>query len=330
MGRRAILLTGLVVACVLGAVAYVVVSVTSATDTTASGPARAVGLPDAPYLVFRTLDRDDPGNYGHLAVAPLGNLEDRTVSTASCERLHVAGGRGICVQLAGRVPLRYRARILDGDLVPRDSVPLQGFPSRARVSPDGRLGSVTSFVSGHSYAELGVFSTETTIIDLTSGTVVIDNLEDVPIDRDGERVDSIDANLWGVTFAPDSDAFYATLSTGGRTYLVKGSVRGGRMNVVRENAECPSLSPDGDRVVYKKRGGGDGLWRFTMLDLATMRETPLAETASIDDQVEWIDGGTVAYRNGEALWSVPADGSGRPTRLTSGADSPAAVQVPET
>ena len=37
-------------------------------------------------------------------------------------------------------------------------------------------------------------------------------------------VTAVDVNFWGVTFARDSDRFYATMATGGKTYLIEGSV----------------------------------------------------------------------------------------------------------
>lgn len=60
--------------------------------------------------------------------------------------------------------------------------------------------------------------------------------------------------------------------------------------------------------------------------------TPLAETASVDDQPAWLDGHTVAYTLRQAdgrpdVWSVPADGSGAPRLLVPGAESPAALGV---
>ncbi len=183
-------------------------------------------------------------------------------------------------------------------------------PSRARVSDDGRLGSVTTFVAGHSYASLGVFSTQARIFDMVKGTTIVKSLENWPVTKDGKVVNAADRNFWGVTFAPDGDTFYATLATGGTTYLVRGSIAKKSMTTIHENVECPSISPDGTRIAYKKRTGADGLWRLTVLDLATMSETPLAETQPIDDQVEWLDDDTVIYGNGEAIWSVPADGGG--------------------
>ena len=199
-------------------------------------------------------------------------------------------------------------------------------PSRARVSDDGRLGSVTTFVAGHSYASLSVFSTQARILDMVAGTTIVKSLENWTVTRDGTVVNAGDRNFWGVTFGPDGDTFYATLATGGTTYLVRGSVARKSMTTIHENVECPSVSPDGRRIAYKKRTGADGLWRLTVLDVATMSETPLAEEQPIDDQVEWLDDATIIYGNGEAIWSVPADGGGHAERFLAGADSPSIVR----
>jgi hypothetical protein len=53
-----------------------------------------------------------------------------------------------------------------------------------------------------------------------------------------------------------------------------------------------------------------------------MRETPLAEPRSIDDQVEWLDDDRVLYGADHAVWTVPADGSGAPVKYLAGAGSP--------
>ena len=74
-------------------------------------------------------------------------------------------------------------------------------------------------------------------------------------------------NFWGVTFARDSNVFYATLMTNRQTYLVKGDVAAQAMTVLRENVECPSLSPDGKRAVFIRD------WNLWVRDVATGRNT---------------------------------------------------------
>jgi hypothetical protein len=180
-------------------------------------------------------------------------------------------------------------------------------------------------VSGHSYADVGAFSTRASIIDLRSERELTD-LEQFAITKNGSRFDSIDFNFWGVTFAKDTGRFYATLASGGKTYLIEGDVKARTATVLRENVECPSLSPDQTRIVFKKLMRDPGIWRYHVLDLATMRETPLAETRPIDDQAEWLDDDHVLYRTGEETWVVPADGSGAPRRYLSRSDSPAVVR----
>jgi Tol biopolymer transport system component len=219
-----------------------------------------------------------------------------------------------------------QAKVFGPDLRVRHVLGVEGVPSRARVSPDGRLGAVTLFVTGHSYAAAGTLSTETTLIDLARGTKIAE-LEDFRVTNAGRRVTAVDLNFWGVTFARDSDRFYATMATGGKTYLIQGSVRAREAHVIHGNVECPSLSPDGTRVAYKKRGPSRSQpWRLTVLDLATTRETPLSERRSVDDQVEWLNDEHVLYGVDGAVWEARADGSGRPSRYLANADSPAVVR----
>jgi hypothetical protein len=77
-------------------------------------------------------------------------------------------------------------------------------------------------------------------------------------------------------------------------------------------------------------GNPDRGWRLGVLDLATLRRTPLAETRSVDDQAAWYDEDTVMYavRRGPRaadVWSVPADGGGAAHLLIPDAASPAAL-----
>ena len=97
--------------------------------------------------------------------------------------------------------------------------------------------------------------------------------------------------------------------------------------MIHENVECPSLSPDGTRIAYKRRDGlATSAVALTVLDLATMRETPLAEPRSVDDQAEWLDDERVLYGVDGEIATVPADGGGRPSRFVARAGSPAMVR----
>jgi len=198
------------------------------------------------------------------------------------------------------------------------------------MSPDGSLIATTTFVTGHAYSEMS-FSTDTVI--RRADDEVIGSIEGFDATVDGRPLTEVDRNFWGVTFV-DDDTFYATAASNavGRTWLVKGSISARTMTSVRTDAECPSIAPDGTRVAYKTRHGNAarGHWSIAVLDLATGRETILAETRSVDDQVEWLDDTTVLYalpRDGSEgqsdVWRVTADGTGRPAVFLRDASSPA-------
>ncbi len=254
----------------------------------------------------------------------------RTASGVKCLRFYAAAGTGICLRaIHGALRDSYQAVVLDARLRELRRYPLAGQPTRARVSPSGHMAAWTVFVSGDSYAGSS-FSTRTSILDTRTGGLV-GSLEAYRIVKDGHTYRAADVNFWGVTFADDTH-FYATLATGGKTYLVRGDTAARTVRTLRENVECPSLSPDGGRLVFKKRVKGlspDAPWRLFALDLRTMRETRLAETRSVDDQVVWSDAGTVVYSLagdfGADLWTVPADGKGGARRLTTAALAPAYV-----
>jgi hypothetical protein len=294
----------------------------SAGTAAASAAVRLAGS----HVIFRSLDRGRQ-TFGRVAVArDAGSRRTHVVTGMSCERLHMAGGRGLCLTQRGRLFGVYRAVVFGREFRPSAQLNLNGIPTRTRVSPDGRYGAATTFVSGHSYANVGEFSTETVLIDLQTGTK-LGNLEDFVVMRDGRRFRRQDFNFWGVTFARGGNRFYATLASGGETYLIEGDLRARSARVLRENVECPSLSPDGTRIAYKKLVGGPGDWRFHVLDLRTMEDTPLAEERHIDDQLEWLDDERLLYRAEDDVWTVRADGTGAPRRFLTAADSPAVVRV---
>jgi hypothetical protein len=313
-------------------------------------PERLHALRSQPFVIFRStrLDRD----YGTVFLAPAAAAGGHRLSSSlTCDRVDYAAGRGICLTrtLPGSTG-DSGVIVFDADLTTTATVPLAGFPSRARVSPDGRYGSVTRFARGDSYASLGKFSTRTDILDLTTGSVRL-SLEQLHVTKDGHALRSVDFNFWGVTFHPDGDQFYATLGTGAHTYLVLASMRTRQARVIADGVECPSLSPDGTRIAFKERDTPTTpSWHLAVMDLSTMTRHRLATTGDVDDQPAWRDDGTVAYGLVDAgpgggnpksiglsrlaaggtvatsTWTVAADGSGAPRRELTGAWSAAVVR----
>ncbi|MCX5242569.1 TolB-like translocation protein [Streptomyces prunicolor] len=253
----------------------------------------------------------------------------RTASGLKCLRFYASSGTGVCLQAVhGTVTDTYRALILDAHLKETARYDVPGIPSRARVSPTGHFAAWTAFVGGDSYAGTN-FSTRAAIVDTRTGKL-IPTLESFRILKDGHAYRSADVNFWGVTFAADDRTFYATLATKGSTYLVRGDLRTRTVTTLHTNVECPSLSPDGTRIAYKKRVKGlpkDAPWHLYVLDLRTMRETSLAEPRSVDDQAVWRDDHTIVYAMpgdyGADLYSVPADGTDGARRISGAAVSPA-------
>jgi hypothetical protein len=333
--RRAVAFGAVVGVCALVAAVAVFLGVRDSDSGEGAGSATAAQLlPKASTsgsttVLFRSLARRGVVGLAPAAVGETGDTRAGTpvLSGLRCERVHYAAGHGICVARGSGFAAGYRVKLFGAGLKVDADLPVEGIPSRARVSPDGRYGATTLFVTGHAYAEAGTFSTATTLFDLVHRTKIAE-LEQFTTYNNGKVVTATDANYWGVTFAPgDSDTFYATLATGGKTHLIRGSVSRRRAEVLHDNVECPSLSPDGKRIAFKKRTGSkSAAWHLTVLDLATMRETPLAESHSVDDQAEWLDDEHVLYGRDGAVWAVAADGSGQPQRYLAHADSPSVVR----
>ena len=331
MSRPVALFAGIVLACVLlGAGSIVLATQGGGSDAAPAGaagvrvaaPAAAPGKPTE--VLFRRMTPEQPRLENRVGVVgPSGAGRVRTTALR-CLRVHYAAGRGICVT-PSKTGATFEAAIFDDRFRVLGTIGLEGAPSRARVSPDGRYGTVTTFVGGHSYAEPGQFSTATVLIDMEKRKPIA-NLEKFAVTRDGKAIDAPDVNYWGVTFTPDSNRFYATLGTGSKTYLIEGDVRARTARTVRENVECPSVSPDGTRIAYKKLVGAPAGWRLHVLDLRTMRDTPVADERPIDDQVEWLDDRRLLYGASQQVWEAPADGSGAPRRFLTAAESPAVVR----
>jgi hypothetical protein len=343
LGKRIATFAGLCAACGLIVAAYVlfVHKPLAAPEDVASAwardhPRELAEVLAQPHVVFINTTFDERRD--RLSIAPLGALRSpRYLTPVSCDRLYSGGKHTLCLKADGSMITSYAAIQLDEQFKEVWRFPLQGPPSRTRVSPDGRLGAVTVFVQGDSYAAAG-FSTRTTLVDLV-GHQVIRDLETFAVRRDGQEFREVDFNFWGVTFSPkDPDLFYVTLSTGGDMLLMRASLSRREMDVVHSGVECPSLSPDGTRVVYKKREitGGRLGWRLHVLDLQTLADVPLADERSVDDQAEWLDNEQVTYAlasrspgaAGSDLWIARADGTGPPRSFLQQAYSPSVVRSP--
>ncbi|MBM7776235.1 hypothetical protein JOD54_006439 [Actinokineospora baliensis] len=307
--------------------------------------AAAVLAGAAVFYVVRSAPADTPlaSNPGPLREVDHSNLQvltngvvsvvsatnpsaPRSLSDRRCDRAYVAARTNVCL-LPVDALVGTKLVVLDDKLNERKTLPLTGFPNRLKVSSSGRMVSWTVFIDGHSYATTG-FSTQTGILDTKTGAEV-HSLEEFSATVEGKPSQAVDFNYWGVTFTSDDNRFYATLGTGGKRYLIEGDLAARTVRTLTTNVECPSLSPDGKRIAYKSAIDADPKkgWRLSVMDLSTLRSTPLAEAHSVDDQAVWFDNDTVGYGlqrddGVNDVWSVPADGTGRPTLVAEGANSP--------
>ena len=320
--------------CVAVAVGYVAANrgedqrALDAEGAIAAGAPSASELLGQPHILMRDMAA---GQAGYAGVVPAAKPDgERAVTDLACSRIYMAAGNGICLSDRGDILNPYKVVFFGPDFKERASSPLAGVPSRARVSPDGKYGASTVFVTGDSYAP-GSFSTRTSIWEMATGAHIVD-LEQFSVWQNGKQLQSPDHNFWGVTFDPaDGNHFFATLGTQGHTYLVSGDFAAKKVTILRDGVECPSLSPDGTRIAFKLRTSAGGpdmpTWQPAVMDVATLKELPLPEARTIDDQIEWLDNSTVAYSvdtgiGAPSIYAAAADGTGAPRLLVADADSP--------
>lgn len=333
--QRVIALIAIAVVLIGGTAAYLVLSRTRQQEAVrAAPPQNTVSLAQiagGPRIVFRNTAIGPA--YGRVAMVSLADPSGpRALTRTSCDRVFVARARTLCLASDPGVVTTYTATTFVDAAGPTQDLPLTGIPSRARLSDDAKLAATTSFVSGDSYAAAN-FSTRTVVSEI--GTDRSLDLETFRLIHEGKVIKPADRNYWGVTFGGDDDAFYVTVKFGSKTWLASGRFSTRTVQTIRSDAECPSLSPDGTKVAYKKLGTrGPGDWRLAVLDLATSKEVSLTEGHSVDDQVEWLDNDRILYGlPGEGshaaetnVWVVPADGTGAPRMLIAKAWSPAVVR----
>lgn len=329
-----LVLAAVTVVVLVAAVAYAAVVVMGyQSRATATGAATPVPtLPAGQRLVFR--DTSPGTDYGVVASVPLADPAAKRVSTGlPCDRVYATHENLMCLHTDRGTTTSFTATLYDAAGEATKSWPLAGVPSRTRISRDSSLVAQTSFVTGSSYGYAG-FSTQTTISAVNG--VDYGNLETFTLLVDGAKVTAEDRNFWGVTFAADDNTFYATAASAGHTWLVRGNLRGRTLVAIKDGAECPSLSPDGTRVAYKKNTSTTATkrWTLAVLDFATGTETqlPIPDSVSVDDQAEWLDDGTLLYgladpaKPGDSnVYSVKADGSAPPALFLRHAWSPSVV-----
>ncbi|MCR2785011.1 MULTISPECIES: hypothetical protein [unclassified Microbacterium] len=286
-------------------------------------------------IVFRNTAAGQ--GYGHVASVPLADPSGaRAVTDTVCDRVDATPEEFACLRTVRGIAPTYTGAVHTNDGAVRKEWPLPGIPSRTRLSGDGSLIATTSFITGHSYATIG-FSTETVI--RTVGGESLGNLEEWTLVVGGVPAAPVDRNFWGVTFADDT-TFYATvgMSATGTTYLVSGDMITRTLTALAENVECPSLSPDGARIAFKRVTSGSGPtthWTPAVYDIASGSISLLPEPRSIDDQIEWLDDQTILYgmpREGVPgdtdVWALAADGSTDPDVFIEHAWSPSVVREP--
>lgn len=329
--RRWLALASIGAVVLLGAAAYGVNEYAGKQTTPASVVTTRTHGPAGPRIVFRNTAAG--AGYGLVAAVPLDDpTAPRALTDQACDRVYATQEYLSCLRIQRGVVTTFEADLFDDAGTKKASWPLPGIPSRTRISPDSRLVASTAFITGMTYATVG-FSTQTVI----RGTDGHDygNLEDFTTVIDGTTLTSADRNVWGVTFAADDNVFYATAASAGHTWLVRGDVARRTLTSIHDGVECPSLSPDGTKIAFKKNvsSGPVSHWAIAVLDLATGAETVLNETRSVDDQAEWLDDTTVLYglprtdAPGDSdVWSVPIGGGSAPTVFIPHAWSPSVVR----
>lgn len=170
--------------------------------------------------------------------------------------------------------------------------------SRARMSPNGQWSSWTFMTPGDSYLEAGSasFSTEAWLVANGPKNEAAVNLETWPLFHQKQLVKAVDKNIWGVSFSPTNpDLFYVTAFFKGKPYLAKGSLQNKKLETIKEGIECPSVSPNGLMIAFKKRVSSNK-WAPAVMNLQSGKETVFKQAKhSVDDQIEWLDHESIVY-----------------------------------
>lgn len=299
-------------------------------------PARAASAPTAtPARLLVRVAGAGP-DAGKLDIIAVANGRTAGALPLRCDRVHHSAGTIACLRAVPGQGLKLDIADRQAAVLGTLNFPNLLLASRVRVSKDGALAVMTGFGAGHTYTGTD-FSTRTYMVDVGRRRLLADVSTFKVVEANGLTLPAKRINVWGVTFDPQSSKrFYATVGAGGAVFLAAGDLQAKTLTLVRGDMECPSLSPDGTRVAFKRRNPAGGWWP-AVYELASGREWVMKEARSIDDQIEWLDDATIVYELAEAgsndalpggqtdLFMRAANGSGSSTVLRKNSGSPSVI-----
>jgi Tol biopolymer transport system component/tRNA A-37 threonylcarbamoyl transferase component Bud32 len=141
-----------------------------------------------------------------------------------------------------------------------------------------------------------------------------------------KRLTYEDAFAFRLTWTPDGAyIIFGSLALGYKSSLWKVRASGGQpepLPVGQENAESPSISRDGRRLVYTQKEGRTNIWRYEVPRTAGRNEPPtkfFSSTFSNADPQFSPDGKRIVFASNRSgsweIWVCDSDGS-NPTQLT--------------
>ncbi len=269
------------------------------------------------------------GLNNRLEVMALDGGKTLATLPLQCERAHLGADMLACLHMQPGQGLKLELADRKGNVRQTLSFPNISLASRVRVARDGSLIGLTGFSAGHSYSSAD-FSTRTYLVDGRQRRLLADVSSFRVIESAQLKLPARRFNVWGVSFDPNAaQKFVVTVGAGNGVWLAAGDLQNKTLTLLKADVECPSFSPDGSRIAFKRRNPAGGWWP-AVYELASGREVVMQDSPNVDDQIEWLDSQTLVYemakREGSSesdLMLRKADGRTAATVLRSLAGSPA-------